>query len=124
MLTRSPVLQGTLSIPFNLRGNISLMTIDEGCTNILFFIVRFHTVIYNFAEYVPMILLLMGFAELGQSPDWRIHFVGIALLAGRLLHGYCFIFTESNSPSRAGGMILTFIALIAGALSCLWSALT
>ncbi len=32
----------------------------------------------NFAEYVPMVLILMAIAELNQDPDWRIHIVGPA----------------------------------------------
>ena len=77
----------------------------------------------NFAEYVPMVLMLMAIAELNQVPEWRIHVVGAALLAGRLLHGYCFVCTESHPPTRAGGMVLTFAALLIGSLNCLWSVL-
>jgi len=75
----------------------------------------------NFAEYVPMVLILMAIAELNQAPEWGIHIVGAALLAGRLLHGYCFVCTESHSPTRVGGMVLTFAALLMGSLNCLLS---
>ena len=74
----------------------------------------------NFAEYVPLILILLSIMELSEVAAWRLHLMGGLLLAGRLLHGYCFAFTESNLPARVGGMALTFTALVMGALSCLW----
>ncbi len=74
----------------------------------------------NLAEYVSMVLILMVIAELNQVPEWRIHVVGAALLVGRLLHGYCFACTESHPPTRVGGMVLTFAALLIGSLNCLW----
>ena len=73
----------------------------------------------NFAEYVPLVLLLMGIAELGDTPFWRLHLLGGLLLTGRLLHAYCFTMTERHFPSRFGGMLLTFIALVAGSVECL-----
>ena len=76
----------------------------------------------NFAEYVPLVLLLMGIAELGDTPLWRLHLLGGLLLTGRLLHAYCFALTESHFPTRFGGMLLTFIALVAGSVECLRSA--
>ena len=77
----------------------------------------------NFAEYTPLILLLLGIMELSEMPIWLLHLVGGLLLVGRLLHGYCFAFTENLPPARIAGMILTFSTLIIGALSCLWIAL-
>ena len=39
----------------------------------------------NFAEYVPMILVMMGFLELNGQPKWEIHLLGAMLLIARLL---------------------------------------
>ena len=47
----------------------------------------------NFAEYAPFVLLLMGIAKLSGTPAWRLHVIGGLLLAGRLLHVYCFACT-------------------------------
>ena len=48
----------------------------------------------NFAEYVPLILLMMGLLELSHYPAYLLHGLGIVLVAGRLLHGYALSFTE------------------------------
>ncbi len=76
----------------------------------------------NFAEYVPFVLLLMGIAEMNETPVWRLHLIGGLLLTGRLLHAYCFALTESHFPSRFAGMVLTFAALAGGAGECLRAA--
>lgn len=70
----------------------------------------------NFSEYVPFTLLLMGLAELNGVAALYLHLLGSTLLAGRLLHGWCFVFSARNLPVRVAGMVLTFSALIAGAL--------
>jgi uncharacterized membrane protein YecN with MAPEG domain len=68
----------------------------------------------NFAEYVPITLLLMAFAEMGGAGAGVIHAAGISLLIGRLLHAYALGLTERNLPARNGGMILTFAAMVIG----------
>lgn len=78
----------------------------------------------NFAEYVPLILILMGIMELSEVAAWRLHLMGGLLLVGRLMHGYCFAFTESLPFARTGGVLLTFLALAIGSLSCLWIAIS
>ena len=40
----------------------------------------------NFIEYVPLILILIAFAEAGGSSAMWIHGMGAALLVGRVLH--------------------------------------
>ncbi|HHQ4593995.1 TPA: MAPEG family protein [Aeromonas veronii] len=40
----------------------------------------------NFAEYVPLALLLVYFVETGNQTPWLIHLLGSALLLGRLCH--------------------------------------
>ena len=42
----------------------------------------------NFAEYVPLALILMALAELQNPPGWMIHAIGIPLLLGRAAHAY------------------------------------
>lgn len=73
----------------------------------------------NFAEYTPLILLLLLIAELGGAAGWLLHLTGLALVAGRTLHAWCFVMTRRNMPLRVGGMMLTFSALVFGALLCL-----
>ena len=73
----------------------------------------------NFAEYAPFVLLLMEIAKLSGTPAWRLHVIGGLLLAGRMLHVYCFACTKGHVPSRFGGMVLSFAALLGGAVLCL-----
>ena len=73
----------------------------------------------NFAEYVPMILVMMGFLELNGQPKWEIHLLGAMLLIARLLHGYAFSFTEEFALGRTGGAVLTFVSLLVAGSLCL-----
>ncbi|WP_439596553.1 MAPEG family protein [Falsiroseomonas sp.] len=40
----------------------------------------------NFAEHVPLALLLMMLCEANGLPAWALHVLGVTLLAGRALH--------------------------------------
>lgn len=74
----------------------------------------------NFAEYVPIALLLMAMAELGGAGAGVLHSIGALLLAGRIAHGWCFLFTKRNLNVRVAGMAMTLTAIgIAGGAS-LW----
>src|SRR5262245_51223005 len=42
----------------------------------------------NFSEYVPLTLLLLAFVEMQGNSAWLIHFLALALVAGRLVHAY------------------------------------
>ena len=72
----------------------------------------------NFAEYVPLILLLMALLEFGRTSIYVLHALGIALLVGRLLHGYALSFTEHFKFGRFWGAALTFLALLISAVLC------
>jgi uncharacterized membrane protein YecN with MAPEG domain len=74
----------------------------------------------NFAEYVPLILVLIGFLELSGLAAWILHALGAALLLGRLLHGYAFSFTREWVLGRSAGIALTFGALLSAGGLCLW----
>lgn len=67
----------------------------------------------NFAEYVPLILVLMGFLELSGLPKWVLHVLGITLLTGRLLHGYTFAFLKESPFGRTAGVAFTLLSLLA-----------
>jgi len=74
----------------------------------------------NFAEYVPLIVLLMGFLELSGLPRWQIHALGATLLLGRLLHGYALSFTSEFVFGRSAGIVLTFSSLLVGGSLCVY----
>lgn len=69
----------------------------------------------NFAEYVPLILVLIGMLEQSGLPAWQVHAMGATLLLGRLLHGYAFAFTANHVFGRSAGIVLTFATLLAAA---------
>ena len=74
----------------------------------------------NFAEYVPLIVLMMGLLELSHTSIYLLHALGITLLAGRLLHGYSLSFTDHYKFGRFWGAALTFLVLGVSAVLCVW----
>lgn len=74
----------------------------------------------NFAEYVPLVLVLMVLLETASTPAWLLHAIGATLLIGRLLHAYALSFTEKFMLGRVVGMMMTFAALVTSAGLCLW----
>jgi uncharacterized protein len=73
----------------------------------------------NFAEYVPLILLLMALLELGHTSIYVLHGLGLALLVARLLHGFALSFTNRFQFGRFYGAALTFLVLLIAAILCL-----
>jgi uncharacterized membrane protein YecN with MAPEG domain len=53
----------------------------------------------NFAEYVPLAVVLLAMAELTDMPIIAVHAAGIALVTSRLLHAWGL----SHSPGRTFG---------------------
>jgi len=74
----------------------------------------------NFAEYVPLALVLMVMLELGHTSMYVLHALGVTLVAARLLHGYALSFTTRFAFGRLWGAALTFAVLLASALLCAW----
>lgn len=70
----------------------------------------------NFAEYVPLALLLMALAELQAAPLWALHLVGMVLIGGRLLHAFGVSREPETIKLRVIGMAMTFAVLLAAAL--------
>ena len=72
----------------------------------------------NFAEYVPLILVMMLMLELGHTSRYLLHALGIVLVAGRVLHGYALCFTARFRAGRLWGATLTFAVLLVAGISC------
>jgi len=68
--------------------------LGDGGDQALLRVIRGHA---NFAEYVPLALLMMGFLEVARFSIYVLHALGIVLLVGRLLHGYALPFTAHSS---------------------------
>lgn len=70
----------------------------------------------NFAEYVPLALLLIGFVEAQQGPARLVHGLALALVAGRLLHAVGVSRPREDFRFRVAGMALTFACLLSASL--------
>lgn len=74
----------------------------------------------NFAEYVPLALLLMAILEIGRNSIYLLHALGVALCVARLLHGCALSFGWQIRFGRVAGAALTFIVLMVEAVLCLY----
>lgn len=77
----------------------------------------------NFAEYVPLVLVLLALLEQGGLQAWLLHALGAALLVARLMHGYAFSFTEKWFFGRFAGTLATFVVMGVAAGLCVWKGL-
>ncbi len=73
----------------------------------------------NFAEYTPLTLLPIAFAEILGTPNWGVHGLALVFIAGRVMHAYGLGREPNNFKFRAWGMYLTAAALLGAALVCI-----
>lgn len=119
MLRIVPVYTAVLAVLFVLLSLRVIRTraaerigIGVGRNRILERRVRVHA---NFAEYVPLTLLLLAMAEVRGAPDYVLHVLCLTLLVGRVAHAWG-VSSEPELPrSRIIGMGCTFASLIGGA---------
>jgi uncharacterized membrane protein YecN with MAPEG domain len=72
----------------------------------------------NFAETVPLALLLMLLLEMRGIPFWILHWLGALLVMGRISHIIGLTTGKGYGPYRMAGMILTMsVYIIGGALA-------
>lgn len=69
----------------------------------------------NFAEYVPLSLVLMMLIEMHGGPSWWLHVLGVALIVGRILHATALVQEPENLAGRVAGMLLTFSVMFCAA---------
>lgn len=74
----------------------------------------------NFAEYVPLSLLLIYMFESGNGTSIFIHALCVCLFVGRLSHAYGVGRIEEDYRYRVFGMAMTFTALTGAALGVLF----
>lgn len=67
----------------------------------------------NFAEYVPLALLLLAFFEAGGGPAWAVHVAGAGLLVARGLHALGLTRSSGRSPGRFSGVVTTWLIILA-----------
>src|SRR5438552_17527734 len=80
-------------------------------------VVRAHA---NFAEYVPLALLLMGFLEVTRYSIYLLHALGVILVVARLLHGLALSFGWQPRFGRVAGAGLTVLVLLVEAVLCVY----
>jgi uncharacterized membrane protein YecN with MAPEG domain len=65
----------------------------------------------NFAEYVPIALILIALLEWSGVYPPVIHLLGLALLIARLMHGYALSSLTLRPVFRTGGVLITVIVI-------------
>ena len=76
----------------------------------------------NFAEYVPLALLLLSFVEMVSPPQF-VHVLGVALIVGRVAHAFGVSREPEDFRYRVTGMSLTFTVLAGASLLIIASTL-
>lgn len=66
----------------------------------------------NFAEYVPMALILLTFLELQEWQGWLVHLLCALLLVARAVHALGIAREPEDIRFRAAAMIATLTVLI------------
>ena len=93
--------------------------LGDGGNALLLSRIRIHG---HFAEYVPLILLMLGLLELGRFSIYVLHAIGITLLVARVLHGIALSFTQKWQFGRYWGTLLTFLLLVVCGGLCIYQA--
>ena len=90
------------------------VSLGEGGDDNLFRRQRVHA---NFAEYVPLAIILMALAEIQNAAAVTLHLIGASLLVGRLAHAFGVGQEPESFRLRILGVTLTFVSLTTGALA-------
>lgn len=78
----------------------------------------------NFAEYVPLTLLLMALCELSGAGAFWLHIGGTMLLVGRILHAIVIQIPKAPNAPRLVGTLLFWFALALFSLLALMQGLS
>ncbi|NVK57972.1 MAG: MAPEG family protein [Alteromonadaceae bacterium] len=82
--------------------------VGDGGNELLQRYIRVHA---NFAEFVPITLLLLAILEISIKIPWLIHLFGGCLTLGRILHAYGLSHSAGATWQRLIGMLLTLLSL-------------
>jgi uncharacterized membrane protein YecN with MAPEG domain len=66
----------------------------------------------NFAEYVPLALILVATLEYNGAPRWLVAIPALMLIVGRVLHARGMQTPPPEFTQRVRGMMLTFASLV------------
>ena len=96
-------------------GSTGIVASGMECTVPLLVRSRTHA---NFAEYVPISLILLLFAELEGTRRWVMVLLAALLIVGRALHPFG-MSRKIPNPFRAGGLIFTLSAILGTSIAIL-----
>jgi len=102
------------------RSGPNAVSLGDGGNPKMLRVIRGHA---NFAEYVPLVLVMMALLEYGGIAGWMVHAMGGTLVFARLMHGYALTFTEKFFLGRFLGAALTLLLLAVGGGLCVWKAI-
>lgn len=94
--------------------------IGDGGNPVMIRAMRVHA---NFAEYVPISLLLVFMLELSGTHPAVVHALGGSLLTGRCIHAWGVSRVHEDYRFRVLGMTLTFLALTGASAGLILAAL-
>ncbi|MBW4517931.1 MAG: MAPEG family protein [Timaviella obliquedivisa GSE-PSE-MK23-08B] len=94
------------------------VAIGDGDQPMLARAVRVHA---NFAEYVPLSLLLIYFLETQTRANLCIHILCSALVIGRITHAIGVSQVKETFRYRVIGMVITFTVIISASLGLMLS---
>ena len=64
----------------------------------------------NFAEYMPIAIIMLFLLEYNGTPAWMIHVIGVTFLTGRWIHAQGLL--KDDLRKRLKGMSITLYILI------------
>ena len=74
----------------------------------------------NFAEYIPLLLIILGLLEVSEVPSlWLVGFAALVVV-GRLLHFYGLYSKDTPGLARILGMQMTLWPLLVGSIYLLY----
>lgn len=73
----------------------------------------------NFVEYTPFMLILLGLIEYARGPHLWLWIAAILFMLARIAHAFGMDRPAPN-PLRGGGMLGTFVVLLAFAGYAIW----
>ncbi len=77
----------------------------------------------NFAEYAPLVLLLIFLVEQQGAPALLVHALGLCLLLGRAIHAWGVSQVKERFVFRVTGMAMTFTAMLTASAYLLYKTL-
>lgn len=71
----------------------------------------------NFAEYVPLALVLIALTETTGSAPWQVHLLGAGLFIGRVLHAQGISRRpQGRTFGRTWGIVLTWVVILVASI--------